>query len=99
MKLFRLSKSAVKYVLDELNVDLPNRGRATSIPNVLQIAAMLRFCAQGSYQRSVGQDLFVGMAQSTISGVMSEVFNAFESKLCSKWISFRQSNTDKDIVT
>lgn len=98
MSLFRLSKPAVQYLLDQLESNLRIRARSTSIPNILKVAAMLRFCAHGSYQTSVGQDFLVGMAQSTVSKMMSEIFNAMEENVCSKWISFRQSERDKEIA-
>lgn len=85
-------------MLGELNDDLTRTTRSTSIPNILKIAATLRFCAQGSYQKSVGQDFLVGMSQSTVSSVLGEVINLIEEKLCSKWISFRLSNDEKQMA-
>lgn len=59
------------------------------------MAAALRFLAEGGYQNGVGQDCFVGMAQPTVSVVLSEVFQILEEALCAKWISLKMSEEEK----
>lgn len=98
LRLFRLSKPAVKYLIDELENVLPIRSRSTSIPNSVKIAAMLRYCAHGSYQGSVGQDFLVGMSQSTVSKILTDIFSGIENNMCRKWVSFRQSEREKELA-
>lgn len=91
-----MSKDAVKYLIGEINNHLPIRARSSSIPNILKLAGTLRFCAQGSYQQSVGQDFLVGLSQSSVSVTLSEVLSVIEEKVCPKWILFRQTNADTE---
>lgn len=55
----------------------------------------MRFCAQGSYQSSVGNDLNLGLAQSTTSLIFSEVLNALEQYVCPKWVNLNYTSEEK----
>lgn len=92
IKRFRLSKEAFKYVLGEINVS----GQiSSSIPVVLKLACTLSLLGGGGYQQQVGNDFLIGMAQSTISTVVSKVVDELETKLCQKWIRFSASEECK----
>ncbi|XP_055837670.1 putative nuclease HARBI1 [Episyrphus balteatus] len=95
IKHFRLNKPAFKYVLRELKRQLPPVARSSSISPELKLAASLRFLAEGGYQHGVGQDFNLGMAQSTISVVLSEVLNILEVQLCPRWISLAMTEEEK----
>jgi len=41
--------------------------RSESVPPILKLAAVLRFFADGSYQRATGQDFNVAVSQSKLS--------------------------------
>lgn len=92
---FRLSKSAFQYVLNILNEVLPPAVGCSSISPQLQLAACLRFFAEGGYQEGVGKDFHVAMGQSTFSKVLAEVINALEDKLCPSWLALEMSNQEK----
>lgn len=42
--------------------------------------------ADGSYQKSGGNDFNVGLAQPTFSVVLEEVLNILEQRVCTRWI-------------
>lgn len=66
-----------------------------SIPPVLQLAATLRFLAEGSYQRSVGNDLNVCLARPTVSVVITEVLKAIERSICRRWVTLAMTDEEK----
>ena len=61
-----------------------------------QLLGTLKFLAQGSYQRNVGADFNVGVAQSTFSEILEEVVNVMIDHLCPRVIVF--PSDDQDIV-
>ncbi|XP_067613022.1 putative nuclease HARBI1 isoform X1 [Eurosta solidaginis] len=71
------------------------RKNRTSIPNILKVCVTLRFLAQGSYQQSVGNEALVGLAQPTVSIVLTETLNALQRALCSKWIRSKYTEQEK----
>ncbi|XP_055909615.1 putative nuclease HARBI1 [Eupeodes corollae] len=93
-QLFRLNKEAFKYVLDEIDPHLPSFN-STYIPNVLKLAATLRFLAEGGYQRGTGQDFLVSMAQPTLSVTLAKILPIMENILCPKFISFAMTEDEK----
>ncbi|XP_055906755.1 putative nuclease HARBI1 [Eupeodes corollae] len=95
LKHFRLSKLAFVQLLADIEDRLKPTKRCTAIPNVVKLAATLRFCAHGSYQFSVGNEYCLGLAQSTVSLVLKEVLNVMENQICPKWIKFNCSEVEK----
>lgn len=94
-QIFRLSKTAFVDLLSDLEPFLKPLKRCSSIPNVIKLASFLRFCAQGSYQSSVGNDFNLGLAQSTTSLVLQEIISTMEQHICPKWISLDYSREEK----
>lgn len=94
LKLFRLSKEAFVYILDEIKGEYRSQ-HSSCIPPIIKLAATLRFLAEGSHQKSVGQDYYVAIAQSTFSKVLSETLKIMETKLCPKCIRFEMSAQEK----
>lgn len=68
---------------------------ATSIPAIIKLAACLRFFAQGSYQRSVGNDFHVAVGQSTFSEFLRGFLLIMEEHICSKWIKARLTQEEE----
>lgn len=52
------------------------------------LAASLRFFAEGNYQKGVGNDRFIGLAQPTMSKVLQHVLNIMETEVCPDIIKF-----------
>lgn len=88
---FRLSKEAFLYVLEEIKPFV----QSSSIPATHQLAATLRFLAEGAYQRSVGKDFHVGLARSTVCKVLKTTLEVLETKLCRKWIQMLTTEEEK----
>ncbi|XP_055372750.1 putative nuclease HARBI1 [Condylostylus longicornis] len=92
---FRLSKEAFRDLLNEVENQLKITKTERAVPNILKVACALKFCAQGSYQLSVGNDFNLGLAQPTVSVCLKEVFNAVERRSCPKWIKFEYSKEER----
>lgn len=95
VKNFRLSKESFMYVLNEIKDEIKPQQRSPAIPNVIKLAATLRFLAEGGYQHGIGQDVNIALAQQTMSKVITEVCTAIENKLCPKWINFNLTEVEK----
>ncbi|XP_067634768.1 putative nuclease HARBI1 [Eurosta solidaginis] len=87
-----LSREAFMDLLSSTYNLLQQCSRAKSIPTILKLATLLRFCAQGSYQLSIGNENTFGLVQPTVSVVLTEVLNILENSLCQRWI---KSNYDE----
>lgn len=70
------------YLVEALKPDFKKARRSTAIPPLLKVCAALRFFAEGSFQKSHGNDFNLGMAQPTLSVVLTEVVRLIEEKLC-----------------
>lgn len=53
---------------------------------VIELAATLRFLAEGSFQRSVGNDSVIAMHRTTVSKSLSKMIVILEKVLCQYWI-------------
>lgn len=74
---------------------LPKTERKVAIPPIIKLSACLRFFAEGSYQKGIGRDYQVAMAQSTFSEVLSEFLNAVEHSICQQWITYPTRDESK----
>ena len=68
---------------------------SAGVPPVLQLTATLSLLGSGGFQHSVGYDYLVGMSQSTISKIASNVLKEMETKLCPRHINFEPENSAK----
>ncbi|XP_017466471.1 PREDICTED: uncharacterized protein LOC108359230 isoform X1 [Rhagoletis zephyria] len=91
-KNFRLNKDAFKYVLDTFERET-QRNTLTSVSQLNQIVAAIRFFAEGSYQH--GADYNVGMGQATMSKSLSKFLEEMQRKLCPEWIKFEKTEQEK----
>lgn len=89
-----MNKDAFKYVLDIISRRLISR-RSSTIPPIIKLACALRFFADGSYQKSVGNDFELGLAQPTVSVILSEILEIFEKDICSNWIKTDMTEAEK----
>ncbi|XP_017480226.1 PREDICTED: uncharacterized protein LOC108369600 [Rhagoletis zephyria] len=90
IKRFRLSKEAFQYVLSKTNINCDD---TKAVPAALQLAASLLLLASGNYQHTVGSDYLIGMCQSTVSKLTSNVLKEMESKLCPEFIKFQPNES------
>ncbi|XP_036320397.1 putative nuclease HARBI1 [Rhagoletis pomonella] len=69
--------------------------RSAAIPPILKLACALRFFADVSYQRGVGNDFELGFAQATVSVVLKEVLEIFQTVICHEWINMQMTEDEK----
>uniref|UniRef100_L7LW30 Putative tick transposon n=1 Tax=Rhipicephalus pulchellus TaxID=72859 RepID=L7LW30_RHIPC len=72
---FRLSKRTVRSLCDELDPIIGCQ-RASGLSTERKVLCALRFYATGSFQRSVGREEHIGMAQAAVSNTIHEVTEA-----------------------
>lgn len=94
VKLFRLSKIAVRFFIHQLEQHLPHIERITAVPNVLKVLVTLHFFGHGSYQLDTGGVYNFGMSQPTVSRCISLVVNVVNEHLLNRWIKFPVQNED-----
>ncbi|XP_067637562.1 putative nuclease HARBI1 [Eurosta solidaginis] len=87
---YRVSKEAFIMLL---NIAAPHI-KHTSLPTTLQMAATLRFLAEGGFQKAVGKDSYIAMGRSTVSKVLKEVLRILEKYLCPRWIKLRMTESE-----
>ncbi|KAI8124905.1 hypothetical protein CVS40_4826 [Lucilia cuprina] len=70
--------------------------KTSTIPCVIQLlAATLRFLAEGSYQRSVGNDSTISLSRSPLSVVLSRVLKVLLKYVSPQWIKLRMDESEK----
>lgn len=92
---YRLSKDAFTFILNSISTELNISRRQTSVPNIIKLSATLKFLATGGYQNQIGGDRFAGLAQQTMSKIMSEVLSVIEKVVCPKFINFNMTEEEK----
>ncbi|XP_055922492.1 putative nuclease HARBI1 [Eupeodes corollae] len=91
---FRVNKHAFGYILNIITPGFKIT-QSSAIPPYIKLACALRFLGSGSYQNGVGSDFELGLAQSTVSVVLSEVLDLLEVKICPVWIKADMSTSEK----
>ncbi|KYM97067.1 hypothetical protein ALC62_12258, partial [Cyphomyrmex costatus] len=81
--LYRINRDMTRGLIDALEPHLPLRRSPLAIPNELKVLCALNFYAQGSYQKAVGVDCRLSIAQSTVSTFLQEVTCAINDHLLS----------------
>ncbi|XP_050338451.1 putative nuclease HARBI1 isoform X5 [Bactrocera neohumeralis] len=94
-KNFRINKGAFIYILEEYENVCGNDKRQGSLSPKIKLAACLRFFATGNYQHCVGKDFNINVAQSTFCGILEEVLNILEYRLCSRRISIYMNENEE----
>ncbi|XP_065091049.1 putative nuclease HARBI1 [Ochlerotatus camptorhynchus] len=99
IQFFRVSKEILKYLLEIIDAKINPVQLSTSVPPMIMLAASLRFFAEGNYQKGVGNDRFIGLAQPTMSKVLQLVLDIIETEVCPAVIQFpfeeRETNAIK----
>lgn len=90
---YRLNKDAFRVVLDTVKEHLSR----SKIPPLLQLAAALRFLAEGSYQRSVGNDSSICLGRSTVSIILDDVLKVVQRFVCPQWVQLEMNSNEKHI--
>lgn len=98
MDYFRVSKDLFRHLLVILESKLKPTVRSSSVLPIIKLAAALRFFAEGSYQKGAGNDSFVGVAQPTMSKMLSEVIDVFEEFVCPSEIRFPTNEVEKNSI-
>lgn len=87
MDLYRFSKTLVLSLLEELKPLLKTSSRMNALPSHIKILCALRFFATGSFQRSVGQDMFSSLSQTSVSRCVNEVAIAL-NRIAHRYVKF-----------
>lgn len=64
---FRLSKFAVRVLIEELKIHAPEESRADSIPFHLKVLCALYYFANGSDQSCIGNSAWMSLSQIVTS--------------------------------
>lgn len=68
-------------------------------PHLFQILTALNFCACGSYQGSMGQNMYRPMAQQTVSPCLQEVTTAINAPhILRKYIKFPKNRNERSLI-
>ncbi|XP_018403085.1 PREDICTED: putative nuclease HARBI1 [Cyphomyrmex costatus] len=83
-------------LINALEPHLPLRRSPLAIPNELKVLCALNFYAQGSYQKAVGVDCRLSIAQSTVSTFLQEVTCAINDHLLIKAMDTFSNDSTRD---
>ncbi|XP_065080395.1 putative nuclease HARBI1 [Ochlerotatus camptorhynchus] len=98
VRYFRVSKDLFCHLLNIIEVQLGATIGSTTVLPVIKLAATIRFLAEGSYQKGVRNDLFVGIAQPTISKALTQVIGIMETYVCPDAIKFPTEEAEKNAI-
>ncbi|XP_063635608.1 putative nuclease HARBI1 isoform X1 [Cydia splendana] len=96
--LYRINKDMGLYLIRQLEGTLGETA-AHSIPVHVQVLSSVMFMAAGSYQRGVGQDHNLCMAQTTMSKYLGRVVDAINRQLKNRWIVFPGTEAGRQNVS
>ncbi|XP_053691006.1 putative nuclease HARBI1 [Sabethes cyaneus] len=94
---YRVNKEIFLLLLKAVD-STRNTVLTSSIPTNIMLAASLRFFAEGNYQKGVGNDRFIGMAQPTMSKALGEVLKIIERQIYPAVVRFPTDETEKDDI-
>lgn len=95
--LYRIPKHLVFNIINEIEDFIYVSNYRNGIPIHQKVLCALRFYANGSYQRSVGEEALIAMSQTCISNNIYEVSLAL-NKLLQKYIKFPKTNEEKNRI-
>ncbi|XP_062698659.1 putative nuclease HARBI1 [Aedes albopictus] len=95
IKSFRVSKDIFIYLLDIIDENLVPSHQSTAVASMIMLAASLRVFTQGKYQKGVGNDRYIGLAQPTMSKVLQLVLDIIERHVCPFVIRFPTKEHEK----
>lgn len=95
--IYRLSRETARDLVDEISAYLVPQKEEIAIPTVHKVLASLHFLAQGSYQNCVSQQMFVPMAQQTLSKCLHQVTTTIVNSL-GHFIKFPTTEEERNKV-
>ncbi|XP_061714622.1 putative nuclease HARBI1 [Cydia pomonella] len=96
--LYRINKDMGLYLIRQLERTLGETA-AHGIPVHVQVLSSVMFMAAGSYQRGVGQDHNLCVAQTTMSRHLGRVVDAINRQLKNRWIVFPGTEAGRQNVS
>lgn len=99
---FRLSKTSVRWICDEL-ADHPRlrrlRGGPQSLTVAEQVLCALRFYATGSFQGNIGSESYIGRHQTTVSRCIKDVSIALvDTAVRKRWVAFPRTASERAYI-
>ncbi|XP_022167246.1 putative nuclease HARBI1 [Myzus persicae] len=95
IKNFRLTKDAVRYLIDLLRPHIIPNTRSSAIDLNTKIFSTLNFLATGSYQSPIGNSKFMVLSQPTVSRCISEVVAALNlPEIFQGWVRFPKNMSE-----
>ncbi|XP_025158261.1 putative nuclease HARBI1 [Harpegnathos saltator] len=91
---FRLTPELVIDIAAALRIDLHNE-RLTGLVPEIKVLIAIQFYAQGSYQRSVGNQFQWIVSQSTTSRCLHAVTEAINRRLLRRWVKFPMTEENR----
>ncbi|XP_055850483.1 putative nuclease HARBI1, partial [Episyrphus balteatus] len=73
IQIYRFPKHLCRVLIDEIIPFLESSSRIHALPAHTKVLCTLRFFAQGSFQRAVGQDYLSSLSQTSVSRCITEV--------------------------
>ncbi|XP_055643964.1 putative nuclease HARBI1 [Toxorhynchites rutilus septentrionalis] len=98
VKYFRVSKDLFRHLLNIVEGKLGVTSGSSSVLPITKLSAALRFFAKGGYQKGVGNDLFAGMAQPTLSNALSSIIAVLEREVCPTAIQFPMNEEEINAI-
>ncbi|XP_062557486.1 putative nuclease HARBI1 [Armigeres subalbatus] len=98
IRLFRVSKDIFVYLLEIITAKINPVQLSTSVSPTVMLAASLRFFAEGNYQKGVGNDRYIGLAQPTMSKVLQIVLDIIENEVCPTVIQFPSEDRETNAI-
>ncbi|KAI4468053.1 hypothetical protein MML48_2g00001552 [Holotrichia oblita] len=96
--LYRLSKDMVNHLILRLAPYMVHSLHGRAVEPSLRIFATLFFYATGSYQRVVGQNYHLSVAQNTVCKCINEITALIVEHLANEWIKFPETNLEKQNI-
>ncbi|XP_071653587.1 putative nuclease HARBI1 isoform X3 [Temnothorax longispinosus] len=91
---FRLTPELVIHITNEVRADLQSE-RITGITPEIKVLIAIQFYAQGSYQRSVGNQVELNVSQTGTSRCLHAVTDAINRRLLRRWVKFPMTEIDR----
>ncbi|KAI4469675.1 hypothetical protein MML48_1g02985 [Holotrichia oblita] len=90
---FRLNKEAARNLINEL---IPYTVHSIkNIPLSIAVFCTLSFLGHGSYQRNVGNSMFIALSQPSVSRCIKKITLAIATNLMRQWIRLPQTNEQR----
>ncbi|XP_029405745.2 putative nuclease HARBI1 [Bactrocera dorsalis] len=89
---FRLSKELFLFVLNKLSPHL----KPSRLSHSIQLAAVLRYLAIGSYQLAIAKDHHINIGRSTFGKILHKIIRKLEILICNDTITLKMTPQDME---